>query len=138
MANWVTIYNAAELPQDRPVTVRVNERDLALVRCTLASLPHVVDNRCPHRGGQQYRAPRTGEKLVQWDYPLPLRADHPALSIEGQQGRQCISGRRGITDVAAHRGEVTYLNSGEGSGSGGQGGVIPANGRLGFQRLDGD
>ena len=99
MANWVTIYNAAELPQDRPVTVRVNERDLALVRCTLASLPHVVDNRCPHRGGQLGDGVLQGENIIcplhGYDYDL-----HSGIS------RYDTTERIGVYPVRVHRGAI--------------------------------
>lgn len=53
MPRWVTVMRADDLPRDRPVTVRVNERDLALADCSREGCgPHLLDNRCPHRGGQ--------------------------------------------------------------------------------------
>ena len=64
MARWVTVLREAELPPDAPVTIRVNERDLALVRCEQGGTPHVVDNRCPHRGGQLGDGSVRGDDIV--------------------------------------------------------------------------
>jgi len=99
MPNWVTILNVADLPPDRPVTVRVNEHDLALVRCTQTSLPHVVDNRCPHRGGQLGDGTLQGENIVcplhGYDYDL-----HSGIS------RFDVTERIGVYPVRIHRGEI--------------------------------
>ena len=64
MARWVTVMRADEMPPDRPVTVRVNERDLALARCSRHSAPHAVENRCPHRGGQIGDGTVNGDDIV--------------------------------------------------------------------------
>ena len=63
-AALVTVMGAADLPAERPVIVRVNERDLALVRCAEGGDPHVVDNRCPHRGGQLGDGSVRGDDIV--------------------------------------------------------------------------
>ena len=74
MPNWVTVLREDELPADRPVTVRVNERDLALARCAGGGPPHALDNRCPHRGGQLGDGVVRGEDIVcplhEHDYDL--------------------------------------------------------------------
>jgi len=44
--------------------VRVNNRDLALVRCAEGGAPHAVDNRCPHRGGQLGDGSVHGDDIV--------------------------------------------------------------------------
>lgn len=99
MAHWVTVLDAAELPPDRPVTVRVNERDLALVRCTRGDLPHAVDNRCRHRGGQLGDGSVRGENIVcplhGYDYDL-----HSGIS------RFDTSERIAVYPVRVHRGEI--------------------------------
>jgi glutamate synthase domain-containing protein 2/nitrite reductase/ring-hydroxylating ferredoxin subunit len=81
------------------LTVRVNDRDLALVRCTQASLPHVVDNRCPHRGGQLGDGYVQGENIVcalhGYDYDL-----HSGIS------RFDTSERIAVYPVRVHRGEI--------------------------------
>ena len=64
MPRWVTVMRAEELPPDQPVTVRVNERDLALARCEQGGEPHALDNRCPHRGGQLGDGTISGEDLI--------------------------------------------------------------------------
>ena len=64
MPRWVTVMRAEELPPDQPVTVRVNERDLALARCGDGGDPHALDNRCPHRGGQLGDGTISGEDII--------------------------------------------------------------------------
>ena len=64
MPRWVTVMRAEELPPDQPVTVRVNERDLALARCGEGGDPHALDNRCPHRGGQLGDGTISGEDII--------------------------------------------------------------------------
>ena len=64
MARWVRVLPADELPEDRPVTVRVNERDIALARRRGGGPPHAVDNRCPHRGGQLGDGSIRGDNIV--------------------------------------------------------------------------
>ncbi len=99
MTNWVTVLEVTDLPPDRPVTVRVNERDLALVRCTQADLPHVVDNRCPHRGGQLGDGSVQGDNIIcplhGYDYDL-----HSGIS------RFDTSERIAVYPVRVHRGEI--------------------------------
>jgi glutamate synthase domain-containing protein 2/nitrite reductase/ring-hydroxylating ferredoxin subunit len=99
MTNWVTVLDAADLPPERPITVRVNERDLALVRCTRGDVPHIVDNRCPHRGGQLGDGSVQGENIVcplhGYDYDL-----HSGIS------RFDTSERIAVYPVRVHRGEI--------------------------------
>lgn len=64
MVRWVTVMSAAEVPTDRPLTVRVNNRDLALAICSGGGPPHVLDNRCPHRGGQLGDGTLDGENII--------------------------------------------------------------------------
>ena len=65
MPRWVTVMAAAELPAGRPVTVRVNERDLALADCSREGCgPHLLENRCPHRGGQLGDGSVRGDDIV--------------------------------------------------------------------------
>ena len=75
MPRWVTVMRAEDLPPDRPVTVRVNERDLALADCSQEDCgPHLLDNRCPHRGGQLGDGSVRGDDIVcplhEYDYDL--------------------------------------------------------------------
>ena len=74
MPNWVTVMRVDELPADRPVTVRVNERDIALARCEHDGLPHALDNRCAHRGGQLGDGTIEGDDIIcplhGYDYDL--------------------------------------------------------------------
>ncbi len=65
MPRWVTVMAAEELPRDRPVTVRINERDLALADCSQEGCgPHLLENRCPHRGGQLGDGSVRGDDIV--------------------------------------------------------------------------
>ena len=64
MPRWVAVMQAAELPPDQPVTVRVNERDIALARCEQGGEPHALDSRCPHRGGQLGDGTISGEDII--------------------------------------------------------------------------
>ncbi|MXZ45578.1 MAG: Rieske 2Fe-2S domain-containing protein [Chloroflexi bacterium] len=64
MARWVTVMRADELPPDRPVTVRVNKRDVALVRCGEGGALHALDNRCPHGAGQLGDGTIRGEDII--------------------------------------------------------------------------
>ena len=64
MARWVTVMRVDELSPDRPVTVRVNERDIALVRCGEGGAPHALDNRCPHGAGQLGEGTIRSEDIV--------------------------------------------------------------------------
>ena len=64
MARWVTVMRVEELPPDRPVTVRVNERDIALARCGEGGAPHALDNRCPHGAGQLGDGTILGDDIV--------------------------------------------------------------------------
>ncbi|MDA0365893.1 MAG: glutamate synthase-related protein [Chloroflexi bacterium] len=64
MVRWVTVMSASALPPDRPVTVRVNNHDLALAACSGGGPPHVLDNRCPHRGGQLGDGRLDGENII--------------------------------------------------------------------------
>ena len=64
MPRWVTVMRAEELPPDQPVTVRVNEREIALARCGDGGDPHALDNRCPHRGGQLGDGTISGEDII--------------------------------------------------------------------------
>ena len=74
MAYWMTLMALAELPPDRPVTVRVRERDLVLARCAHGGVPHVLENRCPHRGGQLGDGRLEGDDIIcplhGYDYDL--------------------------------------------------------------------
>jgi len=64
MTRWVTVAQVADLPPDRPIRGRVNERDLALVRCEQGGPPHVLDDKCPHRGGQLSDGSVRGEDII--------------------------------------------------------------------------
>lgn len=64
MARWISIADVDDLPAGRPVRARLNERDLAVVRCEQDDIPHVVDDRCPHRGGQLSDGSVDGENIV--------------------------------------------------------------------------
>lgn len=64
MPNWVTVLRLEELPAGRPVTVRVNERDIALASREGGGPPHALDNRCPHRGGQLGDGAVRGDDIV--------------------------------------------------------------------------
>ena len=61
-----------------------------------------------------------------------------ALGIQGHEGRKGIPGRRSVADVASDGGEVAHLHSGEGGGTGGEGRIVLADGRVILQILDGD
>lgn len=64
MARWVTVLEESDLAVAQPTTVRVNERDIAIVRCSEDGEPHAIDNRCPHRGGQLGDGTVRGEDIV--------------------------------------------------------------------------
>lgn len=64
MARWVTVMRVEELPLEQPATVRVNERDIALVRCAEGGAPHALDNHCPHGAGQLGDGTIRGEDIV--------------------------------------------------------------------------
>lgn len=64
MALWVTVMRVDELSPDRPVTVRVNERDIALARCGEGGAPHALDNQCPHGAGQLGDGTIRGEDII--------------------------------------------------------------------------
>jgi nitrite reductase/ring-hydroxylating ferredoxin subunit len=75
MPRWVTVMRAEDLPPDRPITVRVNERELALADCSQENCgPHLLDNRCPHRGGQLGDGSVRGDDIIcplhEYDYDL--------------------------------------------------------------------
>ena len=100
MPRWVTVMRAEELPPDRPVTVRVNERDIALARCEQdGGAPHALDNRCPHRGGQLGDGSINGDDLVcplhGYDFDL-----HTGIS------RYAPIERVDVYPARFHRGEV--------------------------------
>ena len=104
MPHWVTVIKLEELPAGRPVTVRVNERDLALAACGQGGTPHALDNRCPHRGGQLGDGTIRGDDIVcplhGYDYDLhtgisrfapmervevyPVRIDHGEIQIDAE------------------------------------------------------
>ena len=99
MPNWVTVMRIEELPADRPVTVRVNERDVALARCEFGDAPHALDNRCAHRGGQLGDGTIQGDDIIcplhGYDYDL-----HTGIS------RYAPMERVAVYPVRVHHGEV--------------------------------
>lgn len=64
MVHWISIAAVEDLPLGRPVRARVNERALAVVRCEHDDVPHVVDDHCPHRGGQLSDGTVDGENII--------------------------------------------------------------------------
>jgi glutamate synthase domain-containing protein 2/nitrite reductase/ring-hydroxylating ferredoxin subunit len=64
MSNWQRVIALADLPADRPVTVRVNHRSVAVARCAHPEHAHAFDNRCPHRGGQLGDGSISGNDVV--------------------------------------------------------------------------
>jgi glutamate synthase domain-containing protein 2 len=99
MAQWVTVMSVDELPADRPVTVRVHERDIALARCDKGGVPHALDNRCPHRGGQ------LGDgRVVGDDIACPLHAYD--YDLETGISRYAAEERVDVYPVRIHRGEI--------------------------------
>lgn len=99
MARWVRVMAEGDLPADRPATVRVNDRELAIARCEQGGAPHVLDNRCPHRGGQLGDGTLRGEDLVcplhQYDFDL-----HTGIS------RYDPTERVPTYPVRVHRGDI--------------------------------
>jgi NAD(P)H-dependent nitrite reductase small subunit len=49
MPEFITVAEASEVPPDRGLSVRVGDREFALFK--IAGQIHVLDGRCPHRGG---------------------------------------------------------------------------------------
>lgn len=97
MTRWVSVARAADLPADHPVAVRVNERQLVLIQRSDGQV-HVLDDRCPHRGGQLSDGSLVGDDLVcplhGYDFdvatgvsrynPAERIARYPARTHEGQ------------------------------------------------------
>lgn len=62
MTRWISVGHLSKLPPDRPVRVRVNGRDLAVVRSKQSA--YVLDDRCPHRGGQLSDGRIQGDDII--------------------------------------------------------------------------
>lgn len=89
MARWVTVMRADKLPPHRPVTVRVNERDIALVRCGEGGALHALDNQCPHGAGQLGDGTIRGEDIIcpihEFGFDL-----HTGIELDGRMERVAI------------------------------------------------
>ena len=99
MTHWVAVMAIEELPPDRPVTVRVRERDLVLARCAEGETPHALDNKCPHRGGQLGNGRVEGDDIV-----CPLHGYD--YDLETGISRYAPDERVDVFPVRVHRGEI--------------------------------
>ncbi len=63
MTRWVSVAHTTDLLPDQPAAIRVNERRLVLVQRPDGRV-HILDDRCPHRGGQLSDGSLVGDDIV--------------------------------------------------------------------------